>query len=146
MSVSLSTSACTCMNMLFDLYKMIPGISLAGIDISEYAISNSIPQIKKFLKIENAKKLSFSSNSVDVVISINTVHNLEKDECALALQEISRISNKYSFITVDAYRNNDEKKRMLEWNLTAKTIMSVEDWILFFKKIKYEGDYYWFIP
>ena len=55
-------------------------------------------------------------------------------------------SNKYSFITVDAYRNNDEKKRMLEWNLTAKTIMSVEDWILFFKKIKYEGDYYWFIP
>ena len=132
--------------MLFDLYKMIPGISLAGIDISEYAISNSIPQIKKFLKIENAKKLSFSSNSFDVVISINTVHNLEKDECALALQEISRISNKYSFITVDAYRNNDEKKRMLEWNLTAKTIMSVEDWILFFKKIKYEGDYYWFIP
>ena len=132
--------------MLFDLYKMIPGIKLAGIDISEYAINSSIPEIRNFLKIANAKKLPYSSNSFDVVISINTVHNLEKDECALALQEISRVSKKYSFITVDAYRNNEEKKRMLEWNLTAKTIMSVDDWILFFKKIEYTGDYYWFIP
>jgi len=132
--------------MLFDFYKMIPGIKLAGVDISEYAINNSITEIKNFLKIENAKKLSFASNSFDVVISINTVHNLAKDECALALQEISRISRKYSFITVDAYRNAEEKKRMLEWNLTAKTIMSVDDWTLFFKKINYKGDYYWFIP
>ena len=132
--------------MLFDFYKMIPEIKLAGVDISEYAIKNSVPEIKDFLKIENAKKLSFPSKSFDVVISINTVHNLEKDECALALQEISRISNKYSFITVDAYRNNEEKKRMFEWNLTAKTIMSVDEWVLFFKKINYTGDYYWFIP
>ena len=132
--------------MLFDFYKMIPEIKLAGVDISEYAIKNSVPEIKDFLKIENAKKLSFPSKSFDVVISINTVHNLEKDECALALQEISRISNKYSFITVDAYRNDEEKKRMFEWNLTAKTIMSVDEWVLFFKKINYKGDYYWFIP
>ena len=125
---------------------MIPGIKLAGIDVSEYAINSSIPEIRNFLKIANAKKLPYSSNSFDVVISINTVHNLEKDECALALQEISRVSKKYSFITVDAYRNNEEKKRMLEWNLTAKTIMSVDDWILFFKKTEYTGDYYWFIP
>ena len=132
--------------MLFDLYKMIPGIKLAGVDISEYAINNSVPEIKSFLKIANAKKLPFPSNSFDVVISINTIHNLEKDECALALQEISRVSSKYSFITVDAYRNNDEKKKMLEWNLTAKTIMSVDEWILFFKKVNFAGDYYWFIP
>ena len=132
--------------MLFDLYKMIPGIQLAGVDISEYAINSSIPEIKNFLKIANAKKLPFSSKSFDIVISINTIHNLEKDECALALQEISRVSNKYSFITVDAYRNSEEKKRMHEWNLTAQTIMSVDDWILFFKKVEYTGDYYWFIP
>ena len=132
--------------MLFDLYKTIPGIKLAGVDISEYAINSSIPEVRNFLKIANAKELPYSSNSFDVVISINTVHNLEKEECAIALQEINRVSKKYSFITVDAYRNDEEKKRMLEWNLTAKTIMSVDEWILFFKKIKYVGDYYWFIP
>ena len=39
-----------------------------------------------------------------------------------------------------------KKKRMFKWNLTAKTIMSVEEWKTFFKKVNYKGDYYWFIP
>ena len=47
---------------------------------------------------------------------------------AKALKEISRVTKKGSFITVDAYRNKEEQKRMYDWNLTAKTIMSVEDW------------------
>ena len=35
---------------------------------------------------------------------------------------------------------------MYAWNLTAKTIMSVDDWIKFFAKNGYTGDYFWFIP
>jgi hypothetical protein len=35
---------------------------------------------------------------------------------------------------------------MFAWNLTAKTIMSVDDWKLFFEEVDYKGDYYWFIP
>ena len=107
---------------------------------------NSIPEIKKLVRVANAKKLPFSDNFFDLVISINTIHNLEKKDCADALREIARVSKKYSFITVDAYRNEEEKKRMLAWNLTAKTIMSVSEWKLFFEEIGYNGDYYWFIP
>jgi hypothetical protein len=80
------------------------------------------------------------------VISINTVHNLERSDCAEALREINRVSKKYSFVTVDAHRNEEEKKNMFAWNLTAKTIMSVEEWKIFFEKAGYKGDYYWFIP
>jgi len=47
---------------------------------------------------------------------------------------------------VDAYRNEEERKRMNQWNLTAKTIMSVDEWKILFEKINYQGDYYWFIP
>ena len=64
----------------------------------------------------------------------------------IALREIERVSKGNSFITVDAFRNKDEKNRMMAWNLTAKTIMSVEDWIKFFDEVGYTGDYYWFIP
>ena len=39
-----------------------------------------------------------------------------------------------------------KKKRMENWNLTAKTIMHVEEWKNFFEEIGYTGDYYWFIP
>lgn len=132
--------------MLYDLKKAVPGINVHGVDISKYAIKNSIPKIRKNLKVANATKLPYPDNSFDVVISINTIHNLNKKDCSKALKEISRVSKKYSFITVDAFRNNKEKERMYAWNLTAKTIMSVKDWKKFFKIHKYHGEYFWFIP
>lgn len=132
--------------MLYDFRNIIPQINVRGIDISEYAIENSLPEIKDCLSVANAINLPFENNSFDFVISINTIHNLEIDECAKALKEISRVSRVGSFITVDAYRNEEEKKLMYAWNLTAKTIMSVNDWKNFFKKNGYTGDYYWFIP
>ena len=132
--------------MMHDLKEIIPGIKVEGIDISKYAIANCIDSVKENVKVANANNLPFEDNSFDVVISINTVHNLDLENCAKALQEIERVSKGKSFITVDAYRNNEEKEKMYAWNLTAKTIMSVNEWIKFFKEIDYSGDYYWFIP
>jgi ubiquinone/menaquinone biosynthesis C-methylase UbiE len=132
--------------MLYDFHKLNLNLDLYGIDISKYAIDNCVPEVKNKLQIANAIKLPFEDNFFDLVISINTIHNLDKVECAIALQEISRVSKKNAFLTVDAYRNNEEKQRMDAWNLTAKTIMSVDDWIKFFEKNQYKGDYFWFIP
>ena len=132
--------------MLYDLSLLIPNITLAGIDVSEYAIENAVKEVKPFVSVASAINLPFDDNSFDVVISINTVHNLEREECAKSLQEIERVSKGNSYITVDAYRNEEEKKRMFDWNLTAKTIMSVDEWVIFFNEIGYTGDYYWFIP
>ena len=145
-STSLLDVGCAKGFMLNDIAKAIEGISLKGIDISEYAIANSIEDMRQNLVVANAKDLPFDDNSFDVVISINTVHNLEKDELAQALQEIERVSKDKSFITVDAYNSEAEKQRMYAWNLTAKTIMSVDEWVSFFNDVGYTGDYYWFIP
>jgi ubiquinone/menaquinone biosynthesis C-methylase UbiE len=131
---------------LHDLVRQLPGISVSGLDISEYAIANSMSSVSNFLKVGNAIDLPYSDNSFDFVISINTVHNLNKKDCAKALQEIERVSKKNSFITVDAYRNEFEKDRMEAWNLTALTMMSCDEWVSFFEEIGYSGDYYWFIP
>ncbi len=132
--------------MLYDLKKEIPGIRVRGVDISKYAIKNAKREIKKYLEVANAKKLPFPNKSFDIVIAINTIHNLNKKDCAKSIKEINRVCRGKSFITVDAYRNFREKKRMYEWNLTAKTIMSVRQWKKFFNQNSYKGDYYWFIP
>lgn len=132
--------------MLYDFIQLVPGIEVRGIDISEYAITNSLPKVKSFLQVGNAKKLPFPDKSFDLVISINTVHNLPLKECIKAIQEIQRVTKKHSFLTVDAYRSEAEKKRMFNWNLTARSIMSVGEWKKLFEKIGYTGDYYWFIP
>ena len=131
---------------LYDLKLAFPGINITGVDISDYAVENSIPEIKPYLQVGNATKLPFEDDCFDFVISINTIHNLNLQDCATALQEMERVTKGNSFITVDAYRNDEEKARMQAWNLTALTMMSVDEWKQFFLEVGYTGDYYWFIP
>lgn len=132
--------------MMYDFLQANKNLIVKGIDISKYAIENSMKEIKDHVSVGNAKELNFGDNEFDLVISINTVHNLEYEECVKALQEIERVSKKDKYVILDAYTDNEEKERMLKWNLTAKTIMSVDEWKKFFKNAKYNGDYYWFIP
>ena len=131
---------------LHDLQLALPGIEVRGIDISEYAIENSIESVRSNVALGDAQDLKFGDDSFDFVISINTLHNLNRKDCAKALTEIQRVSGGKSFITVDAYRNELERERMEAWNLTALTMMSVSEWKEFFKEVGYDGDYYWFIP
>ncbi len=131
---------------LHDLQLALPGVEVRGIDISEYAIENSIESVRSNVSVGDARDLKFEDDSFDLVISINTVHNLDRQDCAKALTEIQRVSGGKSFITVDAYRNELERERMEAWNLTALTMMSVSEWKEFFKEVGYDGDYYWFIP
>tara|TARA_B100000965_G_scaffold227381_1_gene190324 strand:+ start:1351 stop:2007 length:657 start_codon:yes stop_codon:yes gene_type:complete len=132
--------------MIYDFLKLIPELTIEGIDISEYAIKNSKSEVSNYLKIGDAMNLPYEDKSFDYIISINTIHNLELDDCKIALKEINRVSKKGAFITVDAYNNEEEKKRMYSWNLTAKTILSTGQWKSLFDECDYKGDYYWFIP
>ena len=131
--------------MLYDFKKIMPNCSVAGIDVSEYAIENSMASVKQFLKIASAEKLPYPDKCFDLVISINSIHNLPLEACKKALQEIERVSRGGSFITVDAWRNEQERENLLKWVLTAETYMHVDDWKKLFDEIGFSGDYYWFI-
>jgi SAM-dependent methyltransferase len=132
--------------MMHDMAELIPGITVKGIDVSSYAIEHAIEDMKPHVQMADALSLPFPDKSFDVVISVNTIHNLERADCGKALREIERVARKGAFITVDAYRNAEEKARMEAWNLTAKTIMYVDEWKAFFDEVGYTGDYFWFIP
>jgi len=131
--------------MLHDFKELMPNLTVAGIDISEYAIEHAIETVKSFLRVGNAKELPYDDNSFDLVISINTVHNLPLEECKQALREVQRVSRKHAFIAVDAWRTEEERERLMKWNLTALTYMHVDDWKKLFEEVGYTRDYYWFI-
>lgn len=132
--------------MLYDFIQALPGLTVRGIDISEYAIEHAKEEVKSFLSVGNAKDLSrFNDNEFDLAVSINTIHNLKLEECKQALKEIQRVS-KQAFVVNDAWKNDEEKERMKKWNLTGETVMHVNDWKRLFKEVGYTGDYYWFIP
>jgi SAM-dependent methyltransferase len=132
--------------MLYDMSLLIPGVKTMGIDISEYAIQNALPAVRSNVLVANATKLPFGDKAFDAVISINTIHNLELPDLKIALREIERVSKGKSFITVDAYNNDEERERMMKWNLTAKTILHANEWKSLFREVGYTGDYFWFIP
>lgn len=132
--------------MMHDMTEVIPGLTVKGIDISRYAVENAIEDMRPHVQVADAAKLPFPDKSFDVVISINTIHNLPRELCGQSLREIERVARRGAFITVDAYRDETERQRMEAWNLTAQTIMHVDEWKAFFAEVGYTGDYYWFIP
>lgn len=132
--------------MMHDFARLIPGLVVKGVDVSDYAIETTIEDMREHVQVADAVSLPFPDKSFDVVISINSIHNLARAECATSLKEIQRVARRGAFITVDAYRDEDERRRMEAWNLTAKTIMHVDEWKAFFADCGYTGDYYWFMP
>jgi len=127
-----------------DLRDSCPGLEVFGLDISSYAIKNCHEDAIGYLQVGNAVELPFADNSFDLVLSINTLHNLTKSRCITALKEITRISkNKKSFIQVDSYSNEQEKENFINWMLTAKTYGTPAEWKKIFLTAGYDGDYYW---
>lgn len=125
---------------LYDFLKTSPDSDLYGIDISEYAIKNAKPEIQEKITLGNATKLPWPDNFFDLVISINTLHNLYTFELEKALLEIQRVAlNKY--ICVESYRNEEEKANLLYWQVTCESFYTPEEWKWWFKKNNYNGDY-----
>ncbi len=131
--------------LMYDMKKLYPNINVFGVDVSKYAKDQADPLIRDQITLNNCKKLDFDDNFFDCVISINTVHNLEKKDCLEAIREIQRVSNGKAFIQVDAYRNDEELELFKDWMLTAKTYLKPEEWIDLFKIAGYTGFYYWTI-
>ena len=127
-------------NDLIDL-----GIDAYGIDISEYAINNSFEKIRNKLQIGNAKNLPYEDKKFDLVLSINTIHNLTRDLCKQAIKEMLRVSKGKEFIQVDSYKTEEQKKIFESWVLTAKFYGYPHEWMELFKECNYTGDWYWTI-
>src|SRR5437870_8503061 len=128
-----------------DLMKVCPGLEAFGLDISEYALLHCEPEVAGRLHLGNAVKLPFPDRSFKAVISLNTVHNLDRSECITALREIERLAPGRAFIQVDSYRTPEQKALFEEWVLTAKFHGYPQDWVALFGEAGYTGDFYWTI-
>jgi ubiquinone/menaquinone biosynthesis C-methylase UbiE len=128
--------------LIKDLLKTGKVKNVFGIDISSYAVNHSEKEIKGLTLISNAKNLPFKDKQFDLVLSINTIHNLEIDSCINALSEIERVSKKNSFVMLDGWDTQEEKNSLDSWILTAKTVLSRPDWLKVFQRSNYKGDYF----
>lgn len=127
--------------LLYDL--LVEGMNVSGIDISSYALRHSPYRIRRKLQIGAADALPYKDKSFDLVLSINTLHNLPRVRCIAALQEIERVSRGNSYIVVDSYKTPEEKAQFQSWVLTAETYGYPNEWLEIFQEAAYGGFYSW---
>ncbi|HLW59024.1 MAG TPA: class I SAM-dependent methyltransferase [bacterium] len=131
--------------LLSDLQRVIPGVRIAGLDVSAYAIEHAMDGVKPFLVIGTADQLPFPDKSFDLVISVNTIHNLELARCKQAIREMERVSRAHKYLQVDSFLTEEQRQNFERWQLTALTYFSPEVWRRLFHELRYTGDYYWTI-
>ena len=66
--------------LLYEFTQILPGIEIAGIDISKYAIENAKEEVNPYLTVGNATSLPYEDDYFDDIISITTLHNLRNFE------------------------------------------------------------------
>jgi len=128
--------------MLADFREYLPNAKLRGLDISAYAIDQGYSTVRSDIYVGDATSLPFDDDEFDLVLSINTLHNLDRSGVIAALREIDRVSRGAAFIMVDGWKTKDEKLNMKSWVLTAQTMLHANEWLLLFGEANFKGDYF----
>lgn len=132
--------------LMHDFLQVLPRAKVRGLDVSRYAKENAHGGMGELIDMGSAEKLPYPDKSFDLVVSINSIHNLPLEALKRALREMERVSRAHKFISVDAWRTEEERQRLMDWILTAETYMHVDDWHRLFTEVGYAGDVWWFIP
>lgn len=121
------------------------GIDAYGIDVSTYALMHCEPEVVGRLHLGSAERLPFPDRSFAAALAINSIHNLPRAECAVALAEMERVAPGKGFVQVDAYHTPEQKAVFEEWVLTAQYHDYPDEWLRLFRESGYSGDWYWTI-
>lgn len=127
--------------LLFEMKKKLPNLEVVGIDISRHGIRNAPDLIRDNFFVHDLREpLPFKSKEFDLVISINTLHNLKIDELSKTIKELERVGSQ-KYIVVESYRNEEEQFNLQCWALTCESFFDKETWIWLFNHFGYKGDY-----
>jgi ubiquinone/menaquinone biosynthesis C-methylase UbiE len=127
--------------LVHDFRVELPGVDAHGVDISAYAIENAMDEVKPYVQVANATDLPFEDATFDLVVSVNTLHNLRLPELARALREVERVSRGGKYLILDGYRNEREKVNLFYWQVTCECFFTPDEWQWLFDQTGYTGDF-----
>ena len=127
--------------LLYELKKILPGLEVAGFDVSQHGLANAHEAVRANLFTYRAQDpYPYGDDHFDLVISLGTLHNLRVYELETAVMEIERVG-KNGYIMVEGYRNVAEFFNLQCWALTAESLFHTSEWIWLYNKFGYTGDY-----
>lgn len=127
--------------LLYEMQRIEPEIKFTGLDVSSHALKNSHPGLRGDFRLGDASgPLPFADAEFDLVLSLNTLHNLKLPQLARALPEMQRVGRN-AYLVVESYRNASELFNLQCWALTAEAFFDEPSWIWLFEHFGYHGDY-----
>jgi ubiquinone/menaquinone biosynthesis C-methylase UbiE len=127
--------------LLYELKLLLPGLKIAGFDISEHGIAEAKEDIRESLFIHKAQdSYPFEDNEFDLVISLGCFHNLRIMELQTALSETERVGRQ-GYVMLESYRNEQELFNLQCWALTCESFFDYREWPWLYQHFGYNGDY-----
>ncbi len=127
---------------MHDLKQAIPGIKVRGIENHPYPIEHAMESVKDDMILGEYEQLPFEDNEFDFVMGFAAIYMLNLRGVITALREIQRVGKGKSYITLGAYRTEEEKEMFSMWTLLGTTNLHVDEWREVFRITGYTGDYF----
>lgn len=127
--------------LLNDLALQLPGLEVHGLEVSAYAIENTLDSVKPNIKKGSFRELPFELSEFDLVIAIGAVYTLNLEDAISCLREIDRVSKGRAFITLGSYETEEEYWLFKAWSLLGCTILKPDEWRQVLEHAGYRGDY-----
>lgn len=127
--------------LLYEMKKLLPGLKVAGFDISKHGLAEAKEEVRPYLFNYRAQDpYPFGDKSFDLVITLGCFHNLRVFELQTALREVERVG-KQAYVMLEGYRNELELFNLECWALTAESLFHTSEWIWLYEHFGYTGDY-----
>lgn len=128
--------------LLYELTQAVPGLIVAGLDVSAYAVEHAKEEVRPFLRTGDCRRLPYADASFDVAVSLGTLHNLPVEGVFTALAEMQRVCpGERKYFMVESFRDEREKANLLYWQLTCQSFHGPESWAWIAGQAGYKGDH-----
>ena len=127
--------------LLHDFTEAVPGLEVAGIDISAYGIEHTMESVKPFCQVGIGGEAALAGQA----FRSRRLHQHAAQPLQLrpvrGAAEIERVGRGAKYLCVEAYRNEREKVNLMYWQLTCRVFHTPEEWDFEFTQAGYTGDH-----
>ncbi len=124
--------------LLVEFLKL--GMEVAGFDVSDYAVSNSHPQVRPFIRNAPAVDMPFPDSHFQLVIGKEVLPHVPRPDLEATVRECVRVSSGNLFFEIQCGTTERELSYMQAWDRTHQVCETPAWWNEMFARVGYPGD------
>ncbi len=125
----------------FILYEFLKrGMRVAGIDLSDYAVRNAVPEVRPHIVHGSCERLPWDTGSFDFVYSKETLPHLTESQVTMAVREALRVCGTDAiFLEIQVGEDERAHRLMQAWDGTHQCLRSADWWRSALERLNFRG-------